>query len=464
MTERGLPIVDGAPACPFVAFEDDRDGRALAPDHRHRCFAEPRPAPRALAHQEAYCLSSAFPVCPTFQDWARREAAAARIPPAADRDARPAPPVSQPLPQRELEPRHTLDTDAPPLVPAPARRSQPRDWAAPPPWAADAADMDEPPDDGPLFDDRDLDPLDDPRGYDYDPQAPYAPAPVEAVAPAFLADRDAARDPGRGLAGSAADRLAGPDPDAVQPARRTAQPTDDLDAAWPGAGVAAVAAAGSTAPRPQPPTSPQRHGGPDSRRDDRSATGRRQPVPPPTSRSRESADRPPAATPGRPAQPQESQELFGPAWEKPRHYEAYPSLKTRIGMPNLGALPRIGVAAIALVLAAVILFFVGPMLLGIGGKSPDAAGGTPAPVATEQTTDSPAPTIRPEPTPQVYIVAKNDTMSKIARKFGVTLEALLAANPQIKKPDRIAIGDPVNIPVPVSDGGSDGTVQGSAVP
>ncbi|MEO5703373.1 MAG: hypothetical protein ABIR64_00095, partial [Candidatus Limnocylindrales bacterium] len=78
MTERGLPIADGAPACPFVAFEDDRDERAGSPDHRHRCYAEAQPAPRALAHQEAYCLSSAFPVCPTFQDWARREAARSR--------------------------------------------------------------------------------------------------------------------------------------------------------------------------------------------------------------------------------------------------------------------------------------------------------------------------------------------------------------------------------------------------
>src|SRR6185503_20014932 len=78
MTERGLPSMDGAPACPFVAFGDDRDSRAPSPDHRHRCFAESPPAPRALAHQEAYCLSSAFPVCPTFQEWARREAAQAR--------------------------------------------------------------------------------------------------------------------------------------------------------------------------------------------------------------------------------------------------------------------------------------------------------------------------------------------------------------------------------------------------
>ncbi|HEY8631682.1 MAG TPA: hypothetical protein VIL50_00915, partial [Candidatus Limnocylindrales bacterium] len=78
MTERGLPLADGASACPFVAFEDNRDERASVPDHRHRCYAEARPAPRALAHQQAYCLSSAFPVCPTFQDWARREAARAR--------------------------------------------------------------------------------------------------------------------------------------------------------------------------------------------------------------------------------------------------------------------------------------------------------------------------------------------------------------------------------------------------
>src|SRR5512143_4369597 len=110
MTERGLPIVDGAPACPFVAFEDDRDERAASPDHRHRGYAEPQPAPRALAHQEAYCLSSAFPVCPTFQDWARREAARARDDAArkAERDAADA--LAQPP------------------------RNPPSKWAERPPW------------------------------------------------------------------------------------------------------------------------------------------------------------------------------------------------------------------------------------------------------------------------------------------------------------------------------------------
>ena len=109
MTERGLPA-EGAPACPFVAFEDDRDGRSTAPDHRHRCFAEPRPAPRALAHQEAYCLSSAFPVCPTFQDWARREAAAARPSAPSGGAPRDDPPQSRPMPPLEARARSTPPT------------------------------------------------------------------------------------------------------------------------------------------------------------------------------------------------------------------------------------------------------------------------------------------------------------------------------------------------------------------
>jgi len=66
----GLPT-----ACPFVAFADERDLRAVRPDHRHRCYAESRPASRALAHQTSFCLSPGFTSCPTFQDWANREAA-----------------------------------------------------------------------------------------------------------------------------------------------------------------------------------------------------------------------------------------------------------------------------------------------------------------------------------------------------------------------------------------------------
>ena len=129
-------------------------------------------------------------------------------------------------------------------------------------------------------------------------------------------------------------------------------------------------------------------------------------------------------------------------------------------MPSFGGISRLGVAAVAVVLAALALFFVGPMLLGIGGSNP--GGGAPAASQpAEELTPTPIPTAKPAPTPQVYIIARGDTMLKIAKKFGVTMEALLAANPKIKNPNKIGIGDPVNIPVPEPDsGGGNGGASG----
>ena len=390
MTDRGLPIVDGAPACPFVAFEDDRDGRASAPDHRHRCFAESMPVPRALAHQQAYCLASAFPVCPAFQDWARREAAAARpglVEASPPRDDTPPPtPASVPLPPRDRDPRHPTDTDIPP--PLPPRRNPTRDWAAPPPWSAD---------------DPGRDPTDDRSRY-APPAAGAAAAAAAAAAGAAAAGAAAAAagagwgPASQGLAGSAADRLAGPDPDAPVPSRSSR--------------YAPPAASGSE----------------------------RDPVP----RSRDQVRRPPAEDPS---------QVFGPAWEQPGRYEAYPSLRTRVGLPSMGGgIPRLGVAVIALVLAAVVLFFVGPMLLGIGDDG-SRTGTDATPSATiAAVTPTPAITAVPAPTPQLYVVAQGDTMSKIAKRFGVTVEQLLLANPQVKDPNKIAIGDGLTIPVPELDG------------
>lgn len=73
-------MLEGGPsACPFLAFEDDRDHRSSKPDYRHRCFASPEPEPRATPHQEHYCLSADFARCPVFLDWARQEAAVVRV-------------------------------------------------------------------------------------------------------------------------------------------------------------------------------------------------------------------------------------------------------------------------------------------------------------------------------------------------------------------------------------------------
>ena len=161
--DRSRAAPERAPACPFVAFDDDRDERADRPDHRHRCYAEVRPR-RARDRPPGDVLPvAALPACPTFQDWARREAAQARgitnrtgvgRVSAADDGAR-----------RGRRWRRTVDAetagcrvaasgalagatpdDGPLDVPDPfdddiaPRGRQQRDWAAPPPWVGRIAD------------------------------------------------------------------------------------------------------------------------------------------------------------------------------------------------------------------------------------------------------------------------------------------------------------------------------------
>jgi hypothetical protein len=424
MSDRGLPIVDGAPACPFVAFDDDRDGRATAPDHRHRCFAEAVPAPRALAHQDAYCLSPAFAVCPAFQDWARREAARARpgaasTAPAEARPAREETPTPAPMPPLEREARHA-PADAGGSIPA--RRPPARDWAAPPPWTAGDADPDA------AAGAPGLAPAPAPgavSGWNVAAAGAAGAAGAAAGGAGRPRSRDDDRaDASRGLADSAAARLAGPDPDAPVAAQPQRGRTPDLDADDDryddvAPGLAPVAAA-------VPPSRPQ-------------APPARAAAPPP---------RKPAATPAQATR--DAEEMFGPAWERPRRYEAYPSLRTRVGLPSFAGLPRLGVAAVALVAAALVLFFVGPMLLGLGGKSPTSGVATQSPIASLEPSASAPPSLPPAPTPFVYTVVKGDTLTKIASRNGVTVKQILAANPQIKNQNSIAIGDQITIPVPAA--------------
>ncbi|HEV8490362.1 MAG TPA: LysM domain-containing protein [Candidatus Limnocylindrales bacterium] len=390
MSDRGLPIVDGAQVCPFVAFEDDRDERAMSPDHRHRCYAEPRPAPRALAHQEAYCLASTFPVCPTFQDWARREAAHARTGSAG------------------VEPLRSQDQ--PP-------RNPPRDWSAPPPWAGDAGGAEAAAAGagsavGPgLFGDED----------------------ESNEAPGFLASRSAAA--GAGLAGSAADRWAGEETAGARPVepersdRRDILPEPEDDDYDDRGGEVFEDELGDdfdSQPRGRA-RSERASGGISFGRDRRPRVGD-------TRRGR-------------------GWDEVGPSWERPRHHEPYPPLKSRVGMPSVS---RVGAMAIALVLAAIGLFFL-PQLLGLGGTTPQTGDRTSAPPGSVGPSVSVEPTPVPPPTPQIYIVKAGDTMSRIATLFGVGLDELIEANRELHpNPDALQIGDEVIIPTTPPDelGGS----------
>ena len=74
---------------------------------------------------------------------------------------------------------------------------------------------------------------------------------------------------------------------------------------------------------------------------------------------------------------------------------------------------------------------------------------SPTPSVAASALVSAPPTAVPQPTPQVYIVQSGDTMSKIAKKFGVALPDLIAANAEnIPDPNKLQIGDQVIIPVP----------------
>jgi nucleoid-associated protein YgaU len=147
--------------------------------------------------------------------------------------------------------------------------------------------------------------------------------------------------------------------------------------------------------------------------------------------------------------------IAGPAWEGMRRSEAYPTIRSRASMPGL---PRVAVFAGAVGIAALALFML-PALLGIGGggsSSPSPSGSRPAATAT------PGIATPALPSAQVYVIKSKDTLSKVAKMFGITLAELLAANPDIKNPDRIALGQQIIIPVP-SSGGSAGP-SGSAAP
>jgi hypothetical protein len=132
--------------------------------------------------------------------------------------------------------------------------------------------------------------------------------------------------------------------------------------------------------------------------------------------------------------------VAGPSWERPRRYEAYPTLKTRIGLPSI---PRVGLAALAVVVAAAVLFFL-PFLLRGGGQS---GGLVASPTPSVAASSAASPTVAAPATPKVYVVKAGDTLLKIGKRFGLTVDQLLAANKQIANPNKIAVGDEIVIPV-----------------
>jgi LysM repeat protein len=110
----------------------------------------------------------------------------------------------------------------------------------------------------------------------------------------------------------------------------------------------------------------------------------------------------------------------------------------------------------AVAVLALALFFL-PGILNLGGPSAPAGSSAPSASAARASLQ---PTQAPVATPVVYTIKKGDTLSKIAAAHGVSIEELMAANPTIKDPNKIALGQQIVIPTPSGEpnevGGSTG--------
>jgi nucleoid-associated protein YgaU len=414
VTER---IADPQAVCPFVALDEDRDHRAPGPDHRHRCFAESPAAPRALAHQAAYCLSGSFAGCPTFVDWARREAAPVKVDAAA----------------RSVREAGSTRAAVPPSV-GPTSRSggSAKDWTAPPPWgsaagaatigAAAAGSAGPPvPEGSAAHGDADEAAFDgsEPVASGFAGDADDAPESTAAApddAPAFLAGRSARPAP---TPAAAPTPVAAPTPTPV-PAWDDGEPWnamgDDLDL-HDGQPTRVPVAAPRRTPVGYAPVAP----GKSDRRAGSSRQGRG--------------------------------DASAPSWEEPRHIEEYPELKGRRG-PGV---PRLALYALAVLLVGAVLFIAPSLLKGIG-EGGDEASPTPAASASIVPTSEPSPTPIPTPAQVVYTVKAGDSLSGIAAAYGVTVEDILAANPSITDPNKIAPGDKIVIPQPLPSEIVDGEI------
>ena len=97
-----------------------------------------------------------------------------------------------------------------------------------------------------------------------------------------------------------------------------------------------------------------------------------------------------------------------------------------------------------------------PTLVAGSSRQPTAVGtnggvgatGSPANGTVAPATPTPVPEATPTPTPRSYKIQPGDRLRQIAREFGVTVEQIMAANPEIADPNDIQVGQRILIPSP----------------
>jgi hypothetical protein len=140
-------------------------------------------------------------------------------------------------------------------------------------------------------------------------------------------------------------------------------------------------------------------------------------------------------------------EGVAPSWERPKRFEAYPALGSRRGLP---VVPLV-VGLVVIALAALLLFKL-PEFLGVGAPATTASPSPSVVIGTTPAPSTPASSVEasseaPGPSPITYQVQPGDTMTKIANKFSVPLQALIDANKDtVPNPSNLVVGQTLIIP------------------
>jgi LysM repeat protein len=123
---------------------------------------------------------------------------------------------------------------------------------------------------------------------------------------------------------------------------------------------------------------------------------------------------------------------------------------------RFSAVPPVALGAVGLLVAALVVLLIPSLLAGGGRDEPRIAGGSPSPGASARSALTPRPTARstasagpatpaPEPRRRRYRVRSGDSLSRIAVRFGISMELLQCQN-LIRDPDLIAVGQELTIP------------------
>jgi LysM repeat protein len=382
MSQRGELFGESPQACPFIALELDRDQRSDKPDYRHRCFAEPTPQPRAIAHQEAYCLSSEFAACPIFQGWALR-AAARPVPVPSGNEARAAQalaPVPTVAEAQAAAAQAPLPADVEPVVPAPGE-AWPAETFRPAPAVDTPAQLSvfEPAGGGAPE-----------TGADEFPST-WSAAGASPAAPAFLEGGDSLDDaPVPEFLAGRSDRASTPRPRASGPdvPFRETVSREDVIPSW---------------------ELTDRYGA-----DLNDEHGRR--------RGRD--------------------EGGGSGGDRFGGLLTAIAVVAILALGVAGVLFLPGMLAGRPAATATPAITVAPTFV----ESPSLPVATTTPLATNGPTPVPSATPEAEATPRLYRIKSGDTLGKIANRFKVTVADILAANPQITDQDHIEPGQEIVIP------------------